>query len=69
MYSISFMCELALFQDGMYPLAEEESGCDEDEGDEEEEIREEEEFESDESLVDSDSESDEKGLSFTLWGE
>lgn len=46
----------------MYPLPEEESGCDEDEEDEEEEIREEEEFDSDESLVDSDSDSDEKGL-------
>lgn len=48
-------------QDGMYPLLEddhEESGCDEDE---EEETREEEEFDSDESLVDSDSDSDEKG--------
>lgn len=49
-------------QEGMYPLPEEESGCDEDEEDEEEEIREEEEFDSDESLVDSDSDSDEKGL-------
>ncbi|XP_049327736.1 kinesin-like protein KIF21B isoform X2 [Astyanax mexicanus] len=47
-------------EDGMYPLAEEESGCEEDEEDEDEEIREEEEFDSDESLVDSDSDSDEK---------
>ncbi len=49
-------------QDGMYPLQEDdprESGCEEDE--EEEETREEEEFDSDESLVDSDSDSDEKG--------
>ncbi|KAF7693358.1 hypothetical protein HF521_008674 [Silurus meridionalis] len=46
-------------EEGMYPLPEEESGCDEDEEDEEE-IREEEEFDSDESLVDSDSDSDEK---------
>uniref|UniRef100_A0A8B9LNX0 Kinesin family member 21B n=1 Tax=Astyanax mexicanus TaxID=7994 RepID=A0A8B9LNX0_ASTMX len=52
----SFCC----IQDGMYPLAEEESGCEEDEEDEDEEIREEEEFDSDESLVDSDSDSDEK---------
>lgn len=53
----------------MYPLPEEESGCDEDEEDEEEEIREEEEFDSDESLVDSDSDSDEKGLTdyFVEW--
>lgn len=46
----------------MYTLVEddrEESGCDEDE--EEEETREEEEFDSDESLVDSDSDSEEKG--------
>lgn len=49
-------------QEGMYPLPEEESGCDEDEEDEEEELREEDEFDSDESLVDSDSDSDEKGL-------
>lgn len=47
-------------QDGMYPLQEDdpgESGCEE----EEEETREEEEFDSDECLVDSDSDSDEKG--------
>ncbi|XP_031423684.1 kinesin-like protein KIF21B isoform X3 [Clupea harengus] len=49
-------------EDGMYPLQEEESGCDEDEeDDEDEEAREEEEeFDSDESLVDSESDSDEK---------
>lgn len=48
-------------QDIMSPL-QEESGCDEDEGEDEEEGREEdEEFDSDESLVDSDSDSDEKG--------
>ncbi|XP_063050120.1 kinesin-like protein KIF21B, partial [Engraulis encrasicolus] len=58
-------------EDGMYPLQEEESGCDEDddeENDEEEEDEEareeEEEFDSDESLVDSDSDSDEKVVSF-----
>lgn len=49
----------------MSPL-QEESGCDEDEGEDEEEGREEEdEFDSDESLVDSDSDSDEKGLFLT----
>lgn len=51
----------------MSPL-QEESGCDEDEGEEEEEVREEEEeagFDSDESLVDSDSDSDEKGVFLT----
>ncbi|KAM9391314.1 kinesin-like protein KIF21B isoform 3-T3 [Salvelinus alpinus] len=42
-------------EDGMSPLQEEESGCDE-----EEEERDEDEFDSDESLVDSDSDSDEK---------
>uniref|UniRef100_A0A8C7MNL3 Kinesin family member 21B n=1 Tax=Oncorhynchus kisutch TaxID=8019 RepID=A0A8C7MNL3_ONCKI len=41
-------------EDGMSPLQEEESGCDE------EEERDEDEFDSDESLVDSDSDSDEK---------
>lgn len=45
-------------EDVMSPLQEEESGCDEEE---EEEGRDEEEFDSDESLVDSDSDSDEKG--------
>lgn len=45
-------------QDTMSPL-QEESGCDEDE--DEEEGREEEGFDSDESLVDSDSDSDDKG--------
>lgn len=48
----------------MSPL-QEESGCEEDEGEDEEEGREEEEeagFDSDESLVDSDSDSDEKGV-------
>lgn len=50
-------------QDIMSPL-QEESGCDEDEGEDEEEGREEEDgFDSDESLVDSDSDSDEKGVS------
>lgn len=50
----------------MSPL-QEESGCDEDEGEDEEEGREEEEagFDSDESLVDSDSDSDEKGVFLT----
>lgn len=51
-------------QDIMSPL-QEESGCEEDEGEDEEEGREEEEeagFDSDESLVDSDSDSDEKGV-------
>lgn len=51
-------------QDVMSPL-QEESGCEEDEGEDEEEGREEEEeagFDSDESLVDSDSDSDEKGV-------
>lgn len=50
-------------QDIMSPL-QEESGCEEDEGEDEEESREEEEagFDSDESLVDSDSDSDEKGV-------
>lgn len=45
----------------MSPL-QEESGCDEDEGEDEEEGREEDEFDSDESLVDSDSDSEEKGV-------
>lgn len=49
----------------MSPL-QEESGCEDDEGEDEEEGREEEdEFESDESLVDSDSDSDEKGVFLT----
>lgn len=51
----------------MSPL-QEESGCEEDEGEDEEEGREEEEedgFDSDESLVDSDSDSDEKGVFLT----
>lgn len=49
----------------MSPL-QEESGCDEDEGEDEEEGREEEDgFDSDESLVDSDSDSDEKGVFLT----
>uniref|UniRef100_A0A673LDL0 Kinesin family member 21B n=1 Tax=Sinocyclocheilus rhinocerous TaxID=307959 RepID=A0A673LDL0_9TELE len=49
-------------QDGMYPLQEDDHGCDEEEEEEEtrEEEEEEEEFDSDESLVDSDSDSDEK---------
>uniref|UniRef100_A0A672SP65 Kinesin-like protein KIF21B n=1 Tax=Sinocyclocheilus grahami TaxID=75366 RepID=A0A672SP65_SINGR len=47
-------------QDGMYPLQEDDHGCDEEETREEEEEEEEEEFDSDESLVDSDSDSDEK---------
>lgn len=54
-------------QDIMSPL-QEESGCEEDEGEDEEECREEEEeagFDSDESLVDSDSDSDEKGVFVT----
>lgn len=52
----------------MSPL-QEESGCEEDEGEDEEESREEEEeagFDSDESLVDSDSDSDEKGAYFHI---
>ena len=49
----------------MSPL-QEESGCDDDEGEDEEEGREEEDgFDSDESLVDSDSDSDEKGVFLT----
>lgn len=50
----------------MSPL-QEESGCDEDEGEDEEGREEEEEagFDSDESLVDSDSDSDEKGVFLT----
>lgn len=48
----------------MSPL-QEESGCEEDEGEEEEEGREEDGFDSDESLVDSDSDSDEKGVFLT----
>ena len=48
----------------MSPL-QEESGCDEDEGEEEEGREEEDEFDSDESLVDSDSDSDEKGENLT----
>lgn len=49
----------------MSPL-QEESGCDEDEGEDEEEGREEEDgFDSDESLVDSDSDSEEKGVFLT----
>lgn len=49
----------------MSPL-QEESGCDEDEGEDEEEGRAEEDgFDSDESLVDSDSDSDEKGVFLT----
>lgn len=52
----------------MSPL-QEESGCEEDEGEDEEESREEEEagFDSDESLVDSDSDSDEKGAFVAPW--
>uniref|UniRef100_A0A4W5QAV5 Kinesin family member 21B n=1 Tax=Hucho hucho TaxID=62062 RepID=A0A4W5QAV5_9TELE len=46
-------------EDGLSPLQEEESGCDEEEEEEEEE-EDEDEFDSDESLVDSDSDSDEK---------
>lgn len=49
-------------QDVMSPL-QEESGCEEDEGEDEEEGREEENgFDSDESQVDSDSDSEEKGV-------
>lgn len=48
----------------MSPL-QEESGCEDDEGEDEEEGREEDEFDSDESLVDSDSDSDEKGVFLT----
>lgn len=51
----------------MSPL-QEESGCDEDEAEDDEEGREEEDdFDSDESLVDSDSDSDEKGEVFDSW--
>uniref|UniRef100_A0A3Q2W7M4 Kinesin-like protein KIF21B n=1 Tax=Haplochromis burtoni TaxID=8153 RepID=A0A3Q2W7M4_HAPBU len=56
------LCVSPRAQDIMSPL-QEESGCDDDEGEDEEEGREEEDdFDSDESLVDSDSDSDEKGV-------
>lgn len=59
------MCVSPRAQDIMSPL-QEENGCDDEEGEDEEEGREEEDdFDSDESLVDSDSDSDEKGVALT----